>query len=333
MKKKTIIKNSTILILFLGIIFLFFYLLKESYTSILYELSHTSYKVVLLLIFSFLCYETITAYKISEIAKQYNKQLKLKDCIIFRLESSFYSFISFGGGTWIYYFSYLKKKGFDASETIGIQAFQFITDKIAIFILEIVALFCLRDSIISSYGNYIQLLFLCICITILIIIGCMALCLSERFHHTLFKIIEKIIHKEKWITYIQSYSKELDDLRKEIRYLLKSKQFFLKTIALSMIRFSILYCIPFLIFQSNYSFWQCFILMGIIYPFYGLIPLPGGIGSFDFMYLVFFIPLIGQIKAASSLLLFRVPTFLLPIICGAILAGIHLLSRMRQRNE
>ncbi len=48
----------------------------------------------------------------------------------------------------------------------------------------------------------------------------------------------------------------------------------------------------------------------------GVIPTPAGIGSFEFVYLLLFRPLVGTVDAFSSLLLYRFSSFILPFIYG-----------------
>lgn len=48
----------------------------------------------------------------------------------------------------------------------------------------------------------------------------------------------------------------------------------------------------------------------------GVLPTPAGIGSFEFVYLLLFRPVVGTVDAVSSLLLYRFGSFILPFIYG-----------------
>ena len=48
----------------------------------------------------------------------------------------------------------------------------------------------------------------------------------------------------------------------------------------------------------------------------GVIPTPAGIGSFEFVYMLLFGPMVGTVDAASSMLLYRFATFIWPFVIG-----------------
>ncbi len=48
----------------------------------------------------------------------------------------------------------------------------------------------------------------------------------------------------------------------------------------------------------------------------GVIPTPAGIGSFEFVYLLLFRPVVGTVDAFSSILFYRFSSFILQFIYG-----------------
>lgn len=49
-----------------------------------------------------------------------------------------------------------------------------------------------------------------------------------------------------------------------------------------------------------------------------VIPAPGGVGAIEFLFTLFFTKLVGQVKAVSGAIIFRVATYFIPAIWGFI---------------
>ena len=68
--------------------------------------------------------------------------------------------------------------------------------------------------------------------------------------------------------------------------------------------------------HPNIDFLLTFSFISFAVVLSGVIPTPAGIGSFEFVYLLLFKPLVGTVDAVSSLLLYRFSSFILPFIYG-----------------
>lgn len=312
---KTLKKIYPILSFILIIIF-FFWLLKDSYHTIFSQLIQTPPKTILILIIGFMIYEFLNSKKMSEITKAFAHPLSTKESLLFLLESQFYSFLTFGSGTWLFILYHFKQKGYQVSQTVSIQIFQFIIDKMVLLVLASCTLAFLPGQI----DRFFPLLITAYVMTFIIVSVLLTLCVSRRIHHGLVSFLRKWIKIDLIQHYINDLSNQLEDLHDDIKKLFKDKTYVAKIFGLGMIKFIFLFPIPCFILSSNIAI-QClaiFSSMSMIHVLVSIIPLPmpGGVGTFDFFYYILFTPIFGKISATTSLLLYRVPTVVLSTICG-----------------
>lgn len=96
----------------------------------------------------------------------------------------------------------------------------------------------------------------------------------------------------------------------------------------------IYYSLPYVIlYSTGISYVTCFTLISIMSIIAGVLVFPGGIGSVEISYLLLFNPIVGNIYAVSSLLVYRFMTFLLPILIGGSLALAERLWKLCRSNK
>ncbi len=302
----------------IAILVFFLCIFEDSSDLILKELRNTDYTIMFQLIPLMVLFEILGALNMKWTAEQYHKKMILSDNVLFLFSASFYSFITFGGGTWIYYLTYFKKHDLDVSETVGINVYLYVMDKIAILMAANIALIYGYSVFYSLLGNVFFLILAAHILTLLMVGVILSLCLSEKIHRNVMTFLRKVIRKENFQQYLDTLEHELADLGKEMPFLLHSRTITCKVFGLSVLKHAALCIVPyFILCESMLMHWlDCMNLMALVNVFSGLIPLPGGLGSFDFGYLLFFVPYVGEVKAVSSLLLYRFPTFIVPILIG-----------------
>lgn len=87
----------------------------------------------------------------------------------------------------------------------------------------------------------------------------------------------------------------------------------------NMVKLIFWYVLPYIFLVENHSnldFLLTFSFVSFAVVLSGVVPTPAGIGSFEFIYLLLFKPLVGTVDAVSSLLLYRFSSFILPFIYG-----------------
>ena len=86
----------------IAILVFFLCIFEDSSDLILKELRNTDYTIMFQLIPLMVLFEILGALNMKWTAEQYHKKMSLSDNVLFLFSASFYSFITFGGGTWIY---------------------------------------------------------------------------------------------------------------------------------------------------------------------------------------------------------------------------------------
>ena len=96
------------------------------------------------------------------------------------------------------------------------------------------------------------------------------------------------------------------------------------------------YAIPVFLFQKNLPLcnvlprWEeCIFLMAVVYMLSGVIPAPSGVGSLEFVFLLFFSRFAGTQIAVPAILVFRFVTWIFPFAVGGLLK----VSGMLQMNS
>ena len=87
----------------------------------------------------------------------------------------------------------------------------------------------------------------------------------------------------------------------------------------NMLKLVFWYVLPYLILIENHpkiDFLLTISFISFAVVLSGVIPTPAGIGSFEFVYLLLFRPVVGTVDAVSSLLLYRFSSFILPFLYG-----------------
>ena len=317
---KLLINSLVILLLF--VIALLTY--RDSLLDILKgitEVSPSNITVSVLLSVLFFIMEGSIIYKMaSGIVPTY--QLKYGIATAYRCE--FYRLITFGSGTGIAEIHYLHKKGIEPAVGTGISILQFVMKKIGVAILGIIGfilLYCFPDTRALCREYAVFLAIGCI-ITTVIVLFLLLVTLSNNVLTFVLGIIDKVSVK------FPSFTEKAVSLKNQVYLLNESGHIFLRQryaliqiVLFNLIKLTAIYCIPAYSLQEkcNMGFVECTAIMAAVYMLAGVIPAPSGIGSLEFVYLLFFGVLAEPGIIVPTLLVFRFVTWILPFIIGGIL--------------
>lgn len=236
----------------------------------------------------------------------------------------FYRLITFGSGTGIAEIHYLHKKGVEPAIGTGISILQFIMKKVGVAILGIISfllLYCFPDTK-ELCREYIVFLAIGCIITAAIVLFLLAVTLSNNVMTFVLWLADKFTAK------FPAASKKAASLKDQVRLLnesghilLRQKRTLIQVIILNLCKLTAVYCIPAYLLQDKCSlgFIECTALMAVVYMLAGVIPAPSGIGSLEFVYLLFFGTFADPEITVPSLLVFRFVTWILPSLAGGLL--------------
>lgn len=313
---------SSIVVLLLFVIALLTY--RDSLLDILKgitEVTPSNITVSVLLASLFFIMEGSIIYKMAVgIVPSY--QLKYGIATAYRCE--FYRLITFGSGTGIAEIHYLHKKGIEPAVGTGISILQFVMKKIGVAILGMIGfiLLCCFPDTRALVREYAAFLIIGCIITAVIVIFLFSIILSNNIRTFVIWIIDKISVKLPAFTEKAASLKEQVNLLNESGHtFFRQKHTLIQIVLFNLIKLTAIYCIPAYLLpgKCNTGFAECAALMAVVYLLAGVIPAPSGIGSLEFVYLLFFGVLAEPGITVSTLLVFRFVTWILPFIVGGIL--------------
>lgn len=329
---KNIINKVLRLLILAFLAFGFIMLIKSSYQEIFAEIKKTSFLVLAICSILLFAYYIIRNFLYTDTIRQFSRTLSLHSSIFCSFLCSFYNLITFGTGSIVYTLYYYKKHEILETETVGIQFYQYLIFKVVQLILGNTIAFLHIDLLMNE--PYVLFLFLIADIlSILVVIACIMLCTSEKIHRFVINIGYKVIKKETWRNKINEYDNNLTQLRYQFPHLFH-KKFMIRQFVCTLIMYIIYYSLPYVIlYSTGISYVTCFTLISIMSIIAGVLVFPGGIGSVEISYLLLFNPIVGNVYAVSSLLVYRFMTFLLPILIGGSLALAERLWKLCRSNK
>lgn len=321
-----------IVIVFLLVIALSTY--RDSLQDILKGILEVSFKDImtsaLLAAFFFMLEGTIIYIMAAAVAPTY----RIKDGIAVAYRCEFYRLITFGSGAGIAEIHYLHKKGMEPAVGAGISILQFVMKKIGVAVLGIIGfmLLCRFPNTRALRRDYAVFLAVGCIVTASIVFFLLSVTLSNNVMNFVIWMIDKAFIK------FPTFAKKADSLKAQVCILnesghifLRRKHTLLQIVLCDLIKLILIYCIPAYMLQgkSDVGFVECAALMAVVYMLAGVIPTPSGIGSLEFVYLLFFGTLANPADTVPALLVFRFATWILPFMIGGILCFISYCRSLR----
>lgn len=309
---KAIIK-PTIFFLLIGY---FVKYLWSSFDAIFLELLETSIWLVLIVIFLGIIYQLVEGKMVQTIIKVTEKPFRSWEGMMASCYAAFYRVVTFGAGTWLAEINFYHRKKLTISEGVGVAVFRFMLFKTAACVLAI--FFLITEWYLFS-TEIVLVVIICIFINLLIN-GIILLAALSMPLQILFVILcDRWIKKVKWRAKVDQVNLQINALRQMTSDLMRKKKLLFEMIFWGIVKALIWFIIPYICLKADHPEFNLFIslaLISFVTVISGVIPTPGGVGSFEISYMIFFSPYVGKVDAASSLLLYRFATFILPFIIG-----------------
>ncbi|BAL62199.1 lysylphosphatidylglycerol synthase domain-containing protein [Melissococcus plutonius] len=311
-----ILMNSVLLILIIGLIF---YTMDSSLTTIFTQLLKTSWLVILAIILLGFIYQWIEGHSIKAIAKYFQPKFSIVDGFFTSCQVAFYRVISFGTATFVSEVYFYKKQGIAISKGIGISAMHLIMYKSAIIFWAIVGFIFKFSSLHQQMPKMIPFLIFGIIITGLIVLS--LLLLSSSLNVQIFFVYwtNKWIKHPKLRSWVDNCNLQIYSLRETVQTITKNRSAFLPIFGWNIIKLLFWYMIPYVFLVIDHpkiDFFLVLFLTNLAIILSGIIPTPAGIGSFEFIYLLLFTPLVGEVDAIASVLIYRFGSFVFPFLIG-----------------
>lgn len=229
---------------------------------------------------------------------------------------------TFSAGTLPIQSHYLFRQGIDAGSALGLMGSVYILRKSAIVLYAALALLLgggwLRTGA-AALTPYIRIgcvLSVCVILALTLLYTC------KPFLRVLLSLVDALPDTPQWTRRRESWRAALKALNEEAGQVLLRPTNSLRGIALGMGELFVLCSIPYLCLRllgaDGLRFAQVQLLSAVMLLITGALPNVAGMGSAEFAFLLVFSGYVGEVTAASALVLYRIATYFAPFLLGAL---------------
>ncbi|MGC6767062.1 lysylphosphatidylglycerol synthase transmembrane domain-containing protein [Enterococcus sp. LJL51] len=321
MKNNTVLKiifNILLMLLMIGVVV---YVIDNSLGDIIAQLLETSLLVAVLVVGLGVVYQMVEGRSIREIAVNFQPKFTSKDGFFASCYVAFYRIISFGTGTLVSEVLFYRKKGLAVSQGMGVTALHMIMYKLAVVFWAVIGLIFQFSYLYTHSPKMIPFIVIGMIITFVIIFVIMVLSVSIKLQVVLTVWASKHIKRQKLRDWVDKCNLQIYSLRDTMQTIVKDRSAVLRIFVWNAAKVFIWLVIPYVALVEAHpliDFIQTWAFTSFAIVLSGVIPTPAGIGSFEFVYLLLFKPLVGTVDAVSSLLLYRFSSFVLPFLLGMV---------------
>ncbi|MDT2612309.1 lysylphosphatidylglycerol synthase transmembrane domain-containing protein [Enterococcus dongliensis] len=327
---RKLILNILLFVVMIGVII---FVIRDSLSEIFTELGKTSWPVLLGVTMFGVISQVIEGYTIKNIANEFNREFTIRDGFFASAYATFYRVVTFGTGSIVSEVIYYHKKKLRYSEGTGTSALRMITYKIALMIWALFFLVVKNDAIQRYIINGTFLVIAGIFVTLLIVSVLLILSLNINAQVLLIIFCNRWFKHQKLRDIVDRINNQVYSLRAAIKAFIHDRNAVIRVFCSNMAKLVVWYFLPFFILVQEHptiDIWLTVALISFTVILGGVLPAPGGIGGFEFVYVLLFRNVVGKVDAVSSLLLYRYATYLLPFLIGMIYV---LFNKQRQINH
>ncbi len=313
-----VLLNIVFVLLIFGILG---FVIKNSLGDILVQLAQTPLLVLLGVILCGSLYILVEGENLKTMAGTFTKGFTTIDGSFAMCYAAFYRLVTFGAGTLIAEVNFYHRKGLRISQGVGVTALHMIMYKVVLLSWAVISLVMQFVFFHSEKPKIIWLVLFAMVVTFLIIAGLLSLTLSLNLQVWSVKLANKLFKSAKIRGMVDKVNIQVYSLREAVDSILQVRPLIYRIYFLNMLKVAFWFVIPYLVLRGDHpqlGFFLSFGLTSFAVILAGSIPTPAGIGSFEFVYLLLFSPIVGTVDAASSMLLYRFASYVWPFLIGLI---------------
>lgn len=311
-----IIGNCLILVLLIGVAnYLLSHLLKDIFSQMLAT-------GPLLLAATFICgssYQVLEGKLIRTLIAPIQPSFSFRDGFWLSGYTAFFRLVTFGVGTLLSEVSFYHQRDISYSESMGIASLRIILYKLTAFFYAFSCLLFQATYLWQEQQSLFWLIVSGCTATLAIVVILLCFVMNYRLQEWLLNVAKRHIRREKWRDQLDSFSESIDALRLTMSRVLSSPLLAVQLLGISLLKFLCWYSLPYILFNGfgvDITWFQSFSLISFSTVLAGVLPAPAGVGSFEFVFSYLFQPVAGTVVTVSTLLLYRLATYLLPFLLG-----------------
>lgn len=263
-------------------------------------------------------YWSMDGYILYFLGRRYNRTLSILNGIHATFCGSFFRVATFGNGMGIAKVYYLTQDGVPVGNSMGVCLLQTIFYRIAVWLLGIIPLIC-SVSTRSAIRPYWKIVTIGILLNIVVLIFLVTISIAQNFTGMLFKYANFLVkNKANWIKWLDKAQIQVSLLQRETEKIYKEKRAAFQLLALSILQQLVLYLLPYFgSGDTSISFLQIFMATAVAHMLAGVIPMPSGFGSLEFVFSIMFANIAKKASAISAIVMFRFMFTFVPFFIGA----------------
>ena len=329
------IKNKLNIIILIFVTILVLYIsLKDNFYDVLEGFKRLNpFWLVIALIFMF-GYYFLRALSLHSFVTKFKSETTFKEILRLVFVTQFFDGITPSStGRQPYQIYTFNKKGIKVTEATTIVIQNFIVYQIALISLGLIAVISNKYlNLFETVGPIKKLIILGFIINVIVMIALFSLAFLKKLNHFVLKLginilskIRIIKNKEEKIEKANEYIEQFHD---GTVLLLKDKLVFLKTIFFNFISLLLFYAIPAVLIFGLGDYKSINVYYSIVASAYvmligSFVPIPGATGGLEYAFTQFFGVFIIEPTLTTVMLLWRMVTYYLGVIVGAVLLNIR----------
>lgn len=309
--------------------FALWFALKDDYAQVIANIKQLSIPFGILIIALGIIYYVLQGYILKEIAKKYKKNIRLLDGIDNAYIAAFFNGVTPLGGGQVAQAYAFHKIGMRMRDVASVLWIDFFIYQSVTITYAAVLLFCNFAFAFSTFHAFFYLIIIGFLINSSVIVTLWSM---SRFPNFYLKVSGKIVNVLYRMKIVKDKEKTLLSWEKQITYftvqtkrLKEDKGLVMKAVLINFLRLTIFYAIPYIVAIALHVNLQFSDLIGVIvmssfiHMLNALTPLPGDTGWTESAFIIIFATMFGKAEASSVMILWRVATYHINILIGALI--------------
>lgn len=325
-KSKKTLKVFLNLLLVLAMLGILYFIFKDNYKEIIYQVSNVDTKLFIVAIIVGNIYYFFDAYVYWSFLRNEGHYISFLRCILISYLSPFFNVTTFGVGIKPAQVAYLKRKGVDSGKAFGILTAPYVFSRTAIVIYAVVMLLLNIHFVTDNFSSTFGYIYGGIAFSVFVVILFIMICSSRWFHRLLAKIIDVFFSKGRLAKFkfperIQTQTGLLYDASCKI---VRKPLVWLKYIIVNLLRMSCWYVVPIIIIYAingnlgGVSMSEIITAIALVQLIVGMIPIGSGVGSIEVVFTLLFAAIYDTVTAGSCMILYRLATYYVPFIISIV---------------
>ena len=313
-KKTTILKIAFLIFIVSVVIYTF----RDQGVPIIEQILQTPFYIIVLICLAAFLYEVVEGWITCTLSRIYNPEFSLLSGFACSLYCCFYRLASAGTGTGLAAVFFLSDHGVEYSKATGMYTIEYVFHRLGMILISLIAMAIAFPFMLKYYTPHRGLLILGYCLTTLLSVFLLVICLSKWAHKKIHRLVDRINRKGKIDRYVDYINNEIDMFEMGSRDLFEKKSRIVVLTLQSTLKHFFWDIIPFIVLFRfcGIGFFDSLAVTSLSVMLSAVIPALGGIGSTEFVFIMMFSVVVNPALAGSAALLYRFGTFIFLFLVG-----------------